>query len=353
MPQDDWQRAVLNDVAAPAAEPVPPPTAPAPAPVAPPPAVADAPPPAPEPPAPAPTLPPEAAALLTGKPRRGDSAARRVGRALHGVLSSTARQTAEVTAVARRLQQPITTGRQIVVTSVHGGAGKSTVSALLGCAYAHYRPDPVLVMEANPTLGTLPVRLAAPSLRWTMSDVAEVVAPSMRFDQVIGYLVGLPEGGWLLPGSRGEIGARVSLAEYQTVAMALRRYFAITVVDCETLPGELARSALAGAQARVLVAPATMEGVAAARTVLDWLGSVPRPMLPGTVVALNSTSPHTAIDLEAATRYLRVGDTPVVHVPYDRHLAAGGAVRLALLGQETRDATARLGAELLDRAVRR
>jgi MinD-like ATPase involved in chromosome partitioning or flagellar assembly len=360
VPEDDWQRAVLGDVAASAAEPGPPPAAPTPAPVSPPPAdvpppaVADLPPPPPEPPAPAPGLPPEAAALLTGKPRRGDSVPRRLGRSLRGIVgSSAARVTAEVTAVARQLQQPVTTGRQIVVTSVHGGAGKSTVSALLGCAYAHYRPDPVLVMEANPTLGTLPVRLAAPSLRWTMSDVAKVVNPSMRFDQVIGYLVGLPEGGWLLPGSKGQIGARVSLAEYQTVAVALRRYFAITVVDCETLPGELARSALAGAQARVLVAPATAEGVAAARTVLEWMGSVPRPMLPGTVVALNSTSPHTAIDLAAARRYLRVGDVSVVHLPYDRHLAAGGAVRLPLLGQETRDATARLGAELLDRAVRR
>ncbi|GAA1901259.1 MinD/ParA family ATP-binding protein [Streptantibioticus ferralitis] len=361
MPEDDWQRAVLNDVTARSAaaamdpgpaDPVPAIAAPAVVPL--PPAAADVAPPSPEPPAPAPVLTPEAAALLTGKPRRGESAARRVGRSLRRlVASSAARETAEVTGVARQLQQPITTGRQIVVTSVHGGAGKTAITTLLGSAYAHYRSDPVLVMEANPTLGTLPVRLDAPSLRWTMSDVARVVAPSMRFDQVIGYLVALPEGGWLLPGSKGQIGARVSLDEYQTVAMALRRYFAITMVDCESLPGELARSAMAGAQARVLVAPATVEGVASARTVLEWMGSVPRPMLPGTVVALNATSPHTAIDLPAAERYLRVGDVRVVHVPYDRHLAAGGAVRLALLGQRTRDAAARLGAELLDRAVRR
>lgn len=82
----------------------------------------------------------------------------------------------------------------------------------------------------------------------------------MPFDQILGYLVALPEGGWLLPGSRGQIGARLELAAYQSVAVALRRYFAITVVDCESLPGELARSALSAAQSRVLVAPPPSRG---------------------------------------------------------------------------------------------
>jgi MinD-like ATPase involved in chromosome partitioning or flagellar assembly len=305
-----------------------------------------------QPPALVPALPSEAEALVTGKPRKGDSAGRRIVRGLRRlVASSTARESGEVTRVARELQQPITTGRQIVVTSVRGGAGKTTVAALLASAYAHHRPDPVLVMEANPTLGTLPVRVGAPSLRWTMSDVARVVTPSMRFDQVIGYLVGLPEGGWMLPGSKGQIGAQVSLEEYRDVAVALRRYFAITVVDCESLPGELARSAMAGAQARVLVTPATVDGVASTRSVLEWMGSLPRPMLPQTVVALAETAPHTAIDLAAAARYVQVGDVRVVRLPYDRQLAGGGAIRLSLLGEATREAVARLGAELLNRAV--
>ena len=305
-----------------------------------------------QPPALVPVLAPEAEALVAGKPRKGDSAGRRLARGLRRlVASSAAWETDEVTRVARELQQPITTGRQIVVTSVRGGAGKTTIAALLASAYAHHRPDPVLVMEANPTLGTLPVRVGAPSLRWTMSDVARVLTPSMRFDQVIGYLVELPESGWLLPGSKGQIGAQMSLEEYRDVAVALRRYFAITVVDCESLPGELARSAMAGAQARVLVTPATVEGVASTRSVLEWMGSLPRPMLPRTVVALTETTPHTAIDLAAAARYLRLGDVRVVRLPYDRQLAGGGAIRLSLLGEATREAAARLGAELLNRAV--
>jgi len=254
--------------------------------------------------------------------------------------------------VGQQLQQPVTTGRQIVVTGVRGGAGKSTLAALLGSVYAHYRPDPVLVVEADSTLGTLPVRLGVESLRWTVEDLARVVAPSMRFDQITGYLAELPEGGWLLPCTRGQIGAQVSWKSYEMVAVALRRYFAVTVVDCESLPGELARSAMAGAQARVIVAPATLEGVTSTRPVLEWMASLPRPMLPSTVVALVATSPDTVLDPAAATEYLAVDGVRVVAVPYDRHLAAGGAIRLPLLARGTRDGVAALAAEVLGRAVR-
>lgn len=303
MPEDDWQRSVLGDVGRMPGTPSTPPAhrvpVPAPQPAAarpqPQPRVAPL-----QPPAPVPTLAPDAAALATGKPQRGESLVRRTGRSLlRLVASSAASDVEQATRVARELQQPITTGRQIVVTSVRGGAGKTTVAALLGSAYAHYRSDAVLVIEANPTLGTLPARLGAPSLRWTIDDLARVLAPSMRFDQVVGYLVGLPEGGWLLPGSRGQIGAHVSWEAYQTVVVALRRYFGVTVADCESLPGELARSAMVGAQARVLVAPATVEGVVSTRTVLDWMATIPRPMLPSTVVALVAASPHATIDVAA------------------------------------------------------
>lgn len=305
-------------------------------------------------PQPVPALAPEAAALAAGDPVRGDDLARRAVRALRALFaSSSAADVERAKRIAGMLQKPVTTGRQIVVTSVHGGAGKTTVAALLGSSYAHHRPDPVLVVEANPTLGTLPVRLGAPTLRWSADEFARVVTPHMRFDQVIGYLVGLPEGGWLLPGSKGQIGAQLGLAEYQRVAMALRRFFAITVVDCETLPGELARSAMAGAQARVLATAATPEGVAATRAVLEWMAGLPRPMLRGTVVALNQTTPRRAVDTGRAAEYLRVGEVRVVPVPYDRHLAQGGAIRTGLLGRATHEAATALGADLLDLATRR
>ncbi|MEI5133184.1 hypothetical protein RB199_14575 [Streptomyces libani] len=83
-----------------------------------------------------PLLPPE---LADGqpRPRRGDPLARRAGRALRRVFaSSPAAETAAVTQAAHAIQQPVTTGRQIAVSSIRGGAGKSTVAALLALTFA-------------------------------------------------------------------------------------------------------------------------------------------------------------------------------------------------------------------------
>ncbi|MEU8783188.1 hypothetical protein [Streptomyces sp. NPDC048637] len=300
-----------------------------------------------------PLLPPE---LADGqpRPRRGDPLARRAGRALRRVFaSSPAAETAAVTQAAHAIQQPVTTGRQIAVSSIRGGAGKSTVAALLALTYAHYRSDPVLAVEADPALGTLPHRLGAREVRWSGSDLAQIVEPSMLITDLTGYLLPFAGGGWLLPGSQGAIGTRLDLDTYRVVMTSLRHHFAATVVDCETLPAEVARTALVTTQARVLVTPATPEGVAASRSVLDWIGGLHSGLLPTTVVVLTHTSPDSGLDVRRAAEHLGAGGAAVLPLPYDRHLAAGGAIRTELLGERTREAAARIAAEVMDRAVSR
>ncbi|MEV7724341.1 hypothetical protein AB0P15_06350 [Streptomyces sp. NPDC087917] len=358
---DDWQAGVLGELTGAAPTPAPPgpgavPAHPAPAvPVL---AQAPAPPPQPYAYAQAPgrvapeTVQVPGADAPVGRARHGDPLARRALRTLRGALgSSVARAVAVETGLATQVQQPVTTGRHIVVTSIRGGSGKTTVTALLSRTYNHLRHDPVLTVEADAALGTLPVRLGVRSLRWTCGDLAQIVRPSMQLTDVTGYLVPLADGGWLLPGSQGRIGAQVDVATYRTVMVALRRYFGVTVVDCETLPGEVARTALDTAHARVLTTPATTEGLVSTLAVLDWLATLPVPVLPRTVVVLTAQSPHPALDLDKAAEKLRATGAGVVVLPYDRHLASGGAVRTELLGARTREASVRLAAEVLQRAV--
>ncbi|MFD0163530.1 hypothetical protein ACFVJH_05160 [Streptomyces decoyicus] len=300
-----------------------------------------------------PLMPPELDALRS-KPRHGESVAQRAGRAVRrAIASSPAAETASVTQTAYAIQQPVTTGRQIAVSSIRGGAGKSTVAALLALTYAHYRADPVLAVEADPALGTLPHRLGAREVRWSGTDLAQIVDPSMLITDLTGYLIPFPGGGWLLPGSQGAIGTRLDLDTYRVVMTSLRRYFATTVVDCETLPAEVARTALVTTQARVLVSPATPEGVAATRSVLDWVGGLHPGMLPTTVVVLSHVSPDSGLELRKATEHLGIGGATVLPLPYDRHLAAGGAIRTELLGERTLQAAARIAAEAMNRAVSR
>jgi MinD-like ATPase involved in chromosome partitioning or flagellar assembly len=277
---------------------------------------------------------------------------RRTGRTLRKLASSATQDVTEETRLARELQQPVTTGRVIAVTSIRGGVGKSTVSALLGRTFNHYRHDPVLTLEADAALGTLPVRMGAESVRWSCADLAQILTPAMQLTDVTGYLVPVSDGGWLLPASQGRVGAPMDVRTYRTVTLALRRYFAVTVVDCETLPGEVARTAMDTAHARVVVAPMTAEGVNGTRQVLDWLAQLPHAALAGTVVALSASSPDTTLDEKTAAAHLRETGVSVVPLPYDRHLAQGGPIHTAMLGQATRDAAVRLAAEAMHRAVR-
>ncbi|MCX5340734.1 MinD/ParA family ATP-binding protein [Streptomyces atratus] len=286
-------------------------------------------------------------AAVGRKARRGEPFAARAARALRvSVSSSAAREVARTTATAEMLQQPVTTGRQIAVTSIRGGAGKSTVAALLGTTYAHYRQDPVLFVEADPALGSLPLRLGAETLRWTTGDLADIIEPQMSLLDITGYLVQLPGNAWLLPGSQGQIGAMLDSRAYERVMVSLRRYFGVTVVDCETLPAEVARVALSAAQARVLAAPATLEGITSTYAVLQWMQSLPRHVIAGTVVVLSELVPHPGLDLDEAAEKLKSTGAGVQVLPYDRHLAAGGAIRTELLAHATREAATRLAADV-------
>ncbi|MFF2652566.1 hypothetical protein [Streptomyces sp. NPDC058045] len=303
------------------------------------------------PPESVPTIDPRLAIAL-GPPQHGDSVARRAGAGLRRLTSSAGQEVAERTGYARELQQPVTTGRVIAVTSIRGGVGKSTVTALLGRAFNHYRHDPVLTLEADAALGTLPVRMGAESARWSGADLARILTPSMQLADVTDYLVPVADGGWLLPAGRGRAGAMLDVPAYRAVTLALRRYFAVTAVDCETIPGAVARTAMDTCHARVIVAPMTAEGVDGTRQVLDWLSQLPHPALSTTVVVLSAASPDATLDARTATAHLREPGVPVVLLPYDRHLAQGGPIHTAMLGQETRTAAVRLAAEAIRRAVR-
>ncbi|MFK0293913.1 MinD/ParA family protein [Streptomyces sp. NPDC090442] len=296
----------------------------------------------------------ELANAMRRKPQHGESFVTRAARVLRRTLSSSAaREVAAVAETAGVLQQPVTTGRQIAVTSIRGGSGKSTVAALLGTTFAHYRQDPVLVLEADPALGSVPLRLGAQTRRWTTSDVADIVKPDMSLLDVTGYLVQLPNNAWLLPASQGQIGAMLDSQAYERAVVALRRYFGVMVIDCETLPAEVARVALAAAHGRVLTTPATPEGISSTYCVLQWMQKLPRHVIDGTVVVLTELVPHCGIDLDEATQKLRSLGVGVQVLPYDRHLAASGPIQTELLAHPTRQAAARITADAFRLSQRR
>lgn len=253
---------------------------------------------------------------------------------------------------AAGLQQSITTIRRIAVTSVRGGAGKTTVSVLIASALARHRQDRVLLVDADPGLGSLPMRFgmtAAPSLR----DLAGHQPDT--FEEAKPYLTRTDAGLWVLPGARGQMADQpLDRETYESAMSVLSRFFTVVVIDCGVgMVGDLMHAILAGAHACVHVTPATGDGAVGVGRALDWMGRNGHGDLVRRTVSVFSTqAPHARPDLRQAADLLRDNGIGVSYLPYDRHLASGGVLVPSLLAESTRAAALLIAAEALTRANR-
>ncbi|MFY1705767.1 hypothetical protein ACN28G_29295 [Micromonospora sp. WMMA1923] len=244
------------------------------------------------------------------------------------------RATRELAELATTVQAPVHTGRRIAVASVHGGAGKSTVAALLASVFAVRRPDAVLAADADPYEGSLTWRLGAPS-RPTLDRLAPELLAARGGDlRTFGSL--LPRTGtglWLLPGGAADANLCTE------VTRALSRLFAIAVTDCRsTLESPGTAPAAADAHAVVLCAAATPDGVRATyrtlRRIVDtgyasWLSRVV------VVLSAGSRDGRAALRAGAARELIEQTGVPVVTLPYDRHLAGGALITPSRIAERT------------------
>jgi MinD-like ATPase involved in chromosome partitioning or flagellar assembly len=268
------------------------------------------------------------------------------------VGASGAQDVNDWTAVANGLRQPVTTIRRIVVSSVRGGAGKTTVAALMASALARHRQDRVLLIDADPGLGSLPMRFGmtgASSLR----DFAGHRPGS--FEEVAPHLTRTDSGLWVLPGASAAMAEHpLDLVTYESAISVLSRFFTVVVIDCGAgMLGELQEAILASAHACVQVTPATTDGAVGVGRALDWMERRGfGELVPRTVTVFATHAPHARPDLHEAAGLLRDNGVGVAYVPYDRHLASGGVLVPALLAESTRTAALALAAEALTRANR-
>ncbi|RKS71127.1 MinD-like ATPase involved in chromosome partitioning or flagellar assembly [Actinomadura pelletieri DSM 43383] len=284
------------------------------------------------------------------KNQHGDALVHRVGRGVRKAVGSSgdARTRAEI---GDFLGQPVGGIRQITVVSVRGGAGKTTVAALLATELARHRSDRVLAMDADAELGSLPLRLGVQS----EASLFDLVAQRPRtFEEAARYLRQTRDGLWVLAATRGgRITGEITFETYQAAFSTVSRYVSTAVTDCSAgVLTELHRGILGQSHGVVLVTPGTVDGALSARSALEWFSQgARRGLLPRTVIAIVSHAPQVGADLERATEMLTAWGTPVVQVPYDRHLATGAAVDMSRLGDATRKAAGRIAYEAFARSL--
>ncbi|MFI0481875.1 MinD/ParA family protein [Actinomadura sp. 9N215] len=284
------------------------------------------------------------------KNQHGDALVRRVGRGVRKAVGASGqiRTQAEISDYLRR---PVGGFRQITVVSVRGGAGKTTVAALLATELARHRPDRVLAMDADAELGSLPLRLGVRS-ELSLFDLAAQQPRS--FEEAAQYLQQTREGLWVLAATRGgRITGEFTFETYQAAFTAVSRYISTAVTDCSAgILTELHRGILGQSHSVVLVTPGTVDGALSARGALEWFSQgVQRSLLPRTVIAMVSHAPQVGADLARATQMLTAWGTPVVQLPYDRQIAMGAAVDMSRLGEATQAAVSRIAYEAFARSL--
>lgn len=299
----------------------------------------------------APPQEPDSADHFVRRSVHGDPIMRRFGQGVRkAVGASGAQNMRQQVELLDRIRTPIASCRQIAVTSIRGGAGKTTVSALVGAVIAEYRTDRVLTVDADPGLGSLPLRLGTRAER-SLRDLAGSRLNS--FEEARPYLGRAAENLWVLPANTaGRVSAELELETFRAAMGNLTRYFSATIIDCGAGIGELQRGILANAHGQVIVAQGTADGALSTRSTLEWMaGNVYRALLDRTVVVLVTHSPHVDGDLEQAHHMLSAGGMPVVQVPYDRQLAIGAAIDMTRVSEGSRMAATRIAAEALARST--
>jgi MinD-like ATPase involved in chromosome partitioning or flagellar assembly len=252
----------------------------------------------------------------------------------------------ELPELVTAVQLPVTTGRRIAVTSVRGGAGTSTVAALLASVYTARRADAVLVADANPDGGALAGRLGL-SGAGTMATLAPRLLAVQRVDlRELGQLLPRTATGlWVLPG-----GAPGQPRLARDVTRVLSRLFAICVTDCGQGDSPATLEVLAEAHAVVVVTPTTADGLRSTCDALDRVAGGDRAAsLSRVVIALVKSNADALQDASAREVSARYG-VPVVTVPHDRHLATAAALTPSQIGAQTLVETTRLAALALARA---
>jgi MinD-like ATPase involved in chromosome partitioning or flagellar assembly len=258
------------------------------------------------------------------------------------VGASAAGDVRNVSELTAQLGRPVPSCRRIVVTSIRGGAGKSSVAALVADVLRRHRDDRVLAIDADPGMGSLPLRLGVTPRR----SLRELAAARPRsWEEAAAFLAHTEDGLWVLSGASDGVSEELSLKTFQVGAGTLGRYFAAAVIDCGAgLVSGLHREVLGSAHAQVFVVPGTGDGALSARAALDWFGQNGLgALLSRTVIAL--VGQNGGGELDRAAEALADGGASVVSVPYDRHLASGSAIVADRIAAATRTAATRIAAE--------
>ncbi|MBA3338586.1 MAG: MinD/ParA family protein [Geodermatophilaceae bacterium] len=251
-----------------------------------------------------------------------------------------------------RLRLPIRSPRRISVVGLKGGVGKTTLSVLLAGIYSQYRREPVLLLDADPTFGSLLLRSGVAPTH-SARDLAGRGDPGDR-EILLPYLAKSGLGTFVLPSGLdpGE-SARFDESTFVATMDVVHRHFPVTVIDCGAgLSGALMSQLLAGSHTLVFATSPSVDGLTATYAGLRWIAERGfTALVANSFVAVTAVHRRgTPVDLTAAARRFEGLCRGLLSIPNDPHLSAGARIDQAALGEPTRLAMVHLAADVLEAA---
>ena len=241
--------------------------------------------------------------------------------------------------------------RFVPVLTRKGGVGKTTITTIMGQAFADVREDRIVAIDANPDRGTLAERIN----KQTRATVRDVVtrAPSINGFTDFSTLVSRDETRLDILASDTDplLSEAFDENDYNVVADLTERYYSLVLTDCGTgIVHSVMRATLQRADSIVIVSGGSVDEARLASETLTWLeANGYGDLVRNAVVALNTATQGTnLIKLEEIEAHFRSRVREIVRIPYDPQLAAGSVVNYRELRPMTRNAARELAALVAD-----
>ncbi|WP_273735433.1 MinD/ParA family ATP-binding protein [Mycolicibacterium septicum] len=237
---------------------------------------------------------------------------------------------------------------QVAVLGLRGGVGKTRTTAGIGTAYASYRTEPVICIDANPCYGTLGrvVDPSAPStIREFLADADVSTYPKAR------QYTGKNEQGLEVLAANQNVANPLFLGAecFDAIMARISRFYQLSMIDCgPTIEHPVMEAILHSADALVVVGTMNYDGAIGAETTINWLAAHNfHELLRRSVLILNDV--HDSADKTFVTKVRetmgrRVGG--VTTIPFDEHLRDGAVLDFDALKRTTRLAYIELAAWL-------
>ena len=241
---------------------------------------------------------------------------------------------------------------QIGVFGLKGGVGKTAVTIALGSMLSKVRGDRILAVDADPDAGNLADRCG----RESAATIADLLADRnlSRYNDIRAYTNMNRANLEVLSSDEYSVARRpFGPDEWDATANIASRYYNLVLADCGAgLFHPAARSVLNTISGLVIVASASIDGARQAAVTMDWLRQNGYQHLLGrTCVVINHVVPGKPnVDVADLVQQFQRHVSPgrVVVLPFDKHIAAGTAIDLDLLGSSFQRRITELAAALSD-----